>query len=83
MQYLKMNSEGLKRFTDIIMSKGPADETHTHFDVDCYRQEAENIASHAFHEGLPAVLTVFDPAYENGDEIELPRHWFEGVNNGG
>jgi len=77
MHYLRLTAEGLERFTKIILGMGPSDEPHTHFDVDCYKQEAENIATHAFHAGKPATLVIFDPAYVDGDEVDLPREWFE------
>ena len=79
MQRLQLTEQGLERFTSIILATGPKDDPHTHFDVECYKQEAESIASHAFHEGKPATLIVFNPAYEDGQEVELPRDWFTGA----
>jgi hypothetical protein len=77
MQRLQLTDQGLERFTAIILATGPQDEPHTHFDVDCYRQEAESIATHAFNAGKPATLIVFNPAYEDGQEVELQREWFK------
>lgn len=71
----KLNQKGFDEIKDFVTQTGSVDY------LDCYLNEAESIASHAFKEGLPAILTIEHFSGEYDATLPLPNNWFTEVQN--
>lgn len=66
----RLNDKGISEIKGFIFEHGSDDY------LDCYLNEAESIADHAFNEGLPAILSVESFCDDASFTLTMPREWF-------
>jgi len=70
MNRYKLTDYGIQQIHDFAMEHGAIDY------MDCYLSEAESIASHAFANDMPALLTVESFSDDSEFMLALPIEWF-------